>query len=517
MVQVNILDYRGETLNKRFLAQALPRAAETHADIERRVAELLETVAEGGAGRRARLHRTLRRRARRDPAGARSEPGHRRGQLDPKVRIPRSSSRSTRLGRSRPISALPDVRTQLASGAFVTHSPPAGRACGTLCAGGLAVYPSTVIMNVVPAPTAGADSLAIASPPQADGLPHPTVLATAHILGVDEVWAMGGAQAIGALAYGFDGRRRTRTRRPHHRTRERLCGGREMTREVPGRHRCGGRRTAIASSSPTRARNPRFVAADLISQAEHDELAASVLITWNFADLAEAVVAEGFKVQVPAAMHSERISTALSGRQSPSSSSTTSTRASPWSTATRVNTSRSTPPMPPRWPNGSPAGERCSLATLHRSRSATTAPVRTTCSRRSGTAAHGSGLGVHSFIKVSQVIDYDRQALSEVAEHIDVLAARNKLRPMVAPWISGSRSRDALSVLPCNSISASSTRGRRRRRRSDPQTATMPPLRSPLHHDGGHESVGDQTLRGHRGVLAAEDHVGRAQGLQGRP
>src|SRR5699024_11951860 len=68
----------------------------------------------------------------------------------------------------------------------------------------LEAEPATVIVNVVPAQTAGPSSLETASPPQSCGLPHPTVLATARILGVDEVWAMGGAQAIGALAYGFD-------------------------------------------------------------------------------------------------------------------------------------------------------------------------------------------------------------------------------------------------------------------------------------------------------------------------
>src|SRR5699024_4632668 len=183
--RVNILDFRGETLNKRFLAQRLPRAAETHADIERRVAELLETVAAGGSAAvkdfTARFD-GVRPDCLRVPdsalAPAEAEIEHRI-----KAAIVESIDRARKVAADqRPA----DVRTELASGAFVTTRHLPVELVGLYVQRGLAVYPSTVIMNVVPAQTAAASSLAIASPSQSDGLPHRTVLATAPILGVDD-------------------------------------------------------------------------------------------------------------------------------------------------------------------------------------------------------------------------------------------------------------------------------------------------------------------------------------------
>jgi histidinol dehydrogenase len=97
-----------------------------------------------------------------------------------------------------------DVTTTLAPGATVTERWVPVERVGLYVPGGQAVYPSSVVMNVVPAQVAGVDSLVVASPPQApfDGWPHPTVLAAARLLGVDEVWAVGGAQAVALLAYG---------------------------------------------------------------------------------------------------------------------------------------------------------------------------------------------------------------------------------------------------------------------------------------------------------------------------
>src|SRR5215213_4823303 len=97
-----------------------------------------------------------------------------------------------------------DTTTTLAPGATVTERWVPVERVGLYVPGGNAVYPSSVVMNVVPAQTAGVDSLVIASPPQREfgGLPHPTILAAARLLGVDEVWAVGGAQAVALLAYG---------------------------------------------------------------------------------------------------------------------------------------------------------------------------------------------------------------------------------------------------------------------------------------------------------------------------
>ena len=423
MVQVNILDYRGETLNKRFLAQALPRAAETHADIERRVAELLETVAEGGAA--AVLDYTerfdgVRPETLRVPAASLATAA---AELDPKVK----SALVESIDRARKVAAdqrPADVRTQLASGAFVTTRHLPVERVGLYVPGGLAVYPSTVIMNVVPAQTAGADSLAIASPPQADGLPHPTVLATAHILGVDEVWAMGGAQAIGALAYGFDdGEGLEPVDLITGPGNAYVAAAKSLVRSRVGIDAVAGPTEIIILADASA--NPRFVAADLISQAEHDELAASVLVT-DSADLAEAVVAE-LKVQVPAAMHSERISTALSGRQS------AIVLVDDLDAGITVVNGYAGEHVEVHTADAAAVAERITSGGAVFLGDFAPVSLGDYCAGSNhvlptmGTAAHGSGLGVHSFIKVSQVIDYDRQALSEVAEHIDVLAASEQL------------------------------------------------------------------------------------------
>lgn len=423
MVRVNILDFRGETLNKRFLKQRLPRAAATHADIERRVADLLAEVRTGGS------HAVKEFTARFDSVELESlrvpvsELERAEAELDPAVKdaLIESISRARKVADDqRPH----DVRTELGSGAFVTTRHLPIERVGLYVPGGLAVYPSTVVMNVVPAQAAGAASLAIASPPQSNGLPHPTVLATASILGVDEVWAMGGAQAIGALAYGLDDDEElapvdliTGPGNAY------VAAAKSLMRSQVGIDAVAGPTEIIILADSTA--DPSFVAADLISQAEHDELAASVLVT-DSTELADQVRAE-LEVQAPAAAHSDRIGVALAGDQS---------------AIVLVDDLDAGIAVV----NGY-AGEHVEVHTADASAVAQRitnggavfvgdwAPVALGdyCAGSNhvlptmGTAAHGSGLGVHSFIKVSQVIDYDRAALSEVADHIAVLSASEQL------------------------------------------------------------------------------------------
>src|SRR5699024_7248481 len=181
-----------------------------------------------------------------------------------------------------------------------------------------------------------------------------------------------------------------------------------------------------------------------------------------------------------------------------------------------VSTWRSTPTMPQPWPNGSRTGERCSSATGPRSRSATTARDRTMCCRpwarpptvRAWACTHSSRSARSSTMIVGP--------WPKSPNTSTLWPPVNSSRPTAGPSTSGSRSRDALSVLSRVRLAGRRLEDQRRRRRDQP-AETVPPLRSPLHDDGGHESVGDQTLRGDRGVLAAEDHVGCAQGLPGAP
>ncbi|MCW0216548.1 MAG: histidinol dehydrogenase [Pseudonocardia sp.] len=210
-----------------------------------------------------------------------------------------------------------DVVTQVVPGGTVTERFVPVRRVGLYAPGGLAVYPSSVIMNVVPAQAAGVESLVVASPPQADngGLPNGTILAAAALLGVDEVWAVGGAQCVALLAYGgtdTDGGELEPVDMVTGPGNLYVTAAKRMLRGLVGIDAEAGT-TEIAVLADGGA-DPVHVAADLISQAEHDPNAASVLVTTSD-ELAAAVDAE-LEAQVGATKHTERIRTALTGPQS---------------------------------------------------------------------------------------------------------------------------------------------------------------------------------------------------------
>ena len=206
-----------------------------------------------------------------------------------------------------------DKTTTVVDGGTITEKWVPVDRVGLYVPGGRAVYPSSVMMNVIPAQIANVQSIAVASPPQKEfgGLPHPTILATCALLGVTEVYAVGGAQAIALFAYGMDG----------------VCEKCDLV-TGPGNIYVAAAKRALrgvigidSEAGPTEiailadsSAIPADVAADLISQAEHDVIAAAVLVT-DSPELAAAVVAE-LKVRVSATKHSERIMIALSGIQS---------------------------------------------------------------------------------------------------------------------------------------------------------------------------------------------------------
>ena len=203
--------------------------------------------------------------------------------------------------------------TNVVDGGTVTEKWIPVDRVGLYVPGGRAVYPSSVMMNVVPAQIAKVGSIAVASPPQSEfgGLPHPTILATCALLGITEVYAVGGAQAIALFAYGMDG----------------LCQKCDLV-TGPGNIYVAAAKRALrgeigidSEAGPTeiailadKSAMPADVAADLISQAEHDVIAAAILVT-DSAELADAVVLE-LKERVKNTKHSDRIREALSGIQS---------------------------------------------------------------------------------------------------------------------------------------------------------------------------------------------------------
>ena len=233
-------------------------------------------------------------------------------QIDPAVRAALELS-IERIRRVHNDQRRDEATTTVVDGGSVTERWIPVDRVGLYVPGGRAVYPSSVMMNVIPAQIAQVASIAVASPPQKEfgGLPHPTILATCALLGIEEVYAIGGAQAIALFAYGM----------------EDICDKCDVV-TGPGNIYVAAAKRALrgiigidSEAGPTEiailaddSADPVNVAADLISQAEHDVIAAAVLVT-DSPDLAQAVEIE-LKRQVPLTKHSDRITTALSGIQS---------------------------------------------------------------------------------------------------------------------------------------------------------------------------------------------------------
>jgi histidinol dehydrogenase len=219
-----------------------------------------------------------------------------------------------------------DVVTEVVAGGTVTERWVPVSRVGLYVPGGLAVYPSSVVMNVVPAQEAGVGSLAVASPPQRDnptafaGLPHPTILAACALLGVSEVYAVGGAQAVAMFAYGARESQGSDAGQVLCDPVDLVTGPGNIYVAAAKRH-LKGLIGIDAEAGPTEiailaddSASAVHVAADLISQAEHDPLAAAVLVTDSPALVVE-VEAE-LERQVAVTKHVERVRAALSGRQS---------------------------------------------------------------------------------------------------------------------------------------------------------------------------------------------------------
>ncbi|WP_099332106.1 histidinol-phosphate transaminase [Actinomyces minihominis] len=298
---------------------------------------------------------------------------------------------------------------------------PLGRV-GLYVPGGLAVYPSSVVMNVVTAQVAGVKSMVVASPPQSrfGGLPHPTVLAACAMLGVDEVIAVGGAQAIAAMAYGFtDGEYRCRAV-------DKVTGpgnvyvaaAKRVVQAVCGIDSEAGT-TEIAVLADETAQ-PEFVCADLISQAEHDPAAASVLVT-NSSTLVDQV--QGIlPSMVDACVEKERIATALAGPQSAVVLTET------LEDALEVVESYAPEHLEIQTQNALELSERITTAGAVFIGDFSPVPLGDYVAGSNhvlptgGTARYSAGLNVTQYLRSMQVVDYSRSALRQVAPALIALA-----------------------------------------------------------------------------------------------
>ncbi len=420
------IDLRGRRLSARELAATLPRPELDVATAAEQVAPLVADVRHRGAAALRDLSERLdgvRPEHLRVPAQAIRDAVD---TLDPLVRA--ALTESIRRARTVHAAQVPAAfSVDVGPGAQVRQRWLPVRRVGLYVPGGLAVYPSSVVMNVVPAQEAGVASLAVASPPQRahGGLPHPTILAACALLGVDEVYAVGGAQAVAMLAYGaagdgdLDG--------------EVLCepvdvitgpgnqyvtAAKRLVRGVVGIDSEAGP-TEIAVLADGTA-DPRHVAADLVSQAEHGPTSASVLVTHD-ADLADAVERE-LGPRVAATRHAERVRTALGGPQSAivlvddldqglavcnayGAEHLEVQTADAARVAERVTSAGAVfvGPWSPVSLGDYMAGSNHVLPT-------------------GGCAHFSSGLGVHSFLRAVQVVEYDAPALAALADRVVALA-----------------------------------------------------------------------------------------------
>nr|WP_218908963.1 histidinol dehydrogenase [Nocardiopsis sinuspersici] len=311
-----------------------------------------------------------------------------------------------------------DHTTQVVPGGTVTEKWIPVDRVGLYVPGGRAVYPSSVVMNVVPAQEAGVRSLAVTSPPQSEfgGLPHPTILAACALLGVDEVYAVGGAQAVAMFAHGAGPCERTdMVTGPGNIW---VAAAKRLLKGVIGIDAEAGP-TEIAILADATA-NADYVAADLISQAEHDVVAASVLVTPDEA-LAEAVT-QRLALRVEATKHSDRVREALSGPQSgialvddldhglavvdayaAEHLEIMTADAAAWAARVRNAGAVFVGDFSPVSLGDYAAGSNHVLPT-------------------GGCACHTGGLSVQTFLRGVHIVEYDRDALADVAHHVITLA-----------------------------------------------------------------------------------------------
>lgn len=318
----------------------------------------------------------------------------------------------------------PLLRAELAPGAVVEVKSVPVRRVGLYVPGGLAPLSSSVLMNVVPAQAAGVTSLAVATPPSKDhdGWPHPNILALCHMLGVAEVYAVGGAQAIAMFAHGVPD----------------LCEPVDLV-TGPGNIYVVAAKRALrgvigidSEAGPTEimvladdTADPAHVAADLISQAEHDPMAGSVLVTDSpaLASAVEALLDE----QIDALANPDRIRTALAGTQSAivlvdgidqgidvadayAAEHLEVQTADAYAVAHRVTNAGAifVGPHSPVPLGDYSAGSTHVLPTA-------------------GAARHSSGLTTRSFLRTVHVIEYSADALAAVADTVETFATAERL------------------------------------------------------------------------------------------
>ncbi|WP_426624377.1 histidinol dehydrogenase [Leifsonia sp. McL0607] len=315
----------------------------------------------------------------------------------------------------------PAAETRIGPGATIAQRWQPVERAGLYVPGGKAVYPSSVVMNAVPAQVAGVTSVALASPPQRDfgGAVHPAILGAAGLLGIDEVYAMGGAGAIGALAFGVEGIGLDPVQVITGPGNIYVAAAKRLVRGQTGIDSEAGTTEILVIADDSA--DARYVAADLISQAEHDEAAASLLVT-DSPGFAARVSAE-LEELTGATKHAARVRTALRGQQSAIVLVDDLAAAAAFSNA-----------YGPEHLELQTAAPDAVLALIQNAGAifvGPTAPVSlgdylagsNHVLPTGGQARFSPGLGAYSFLRPQQVVRYDREALRTVAERIVALSS----------------------------------------------------------------------------------------------
>ncbi|MGV9411474.1 histidinol dehydrogenase [Nocardia sp. NPDC003693] len=421
-IELARVDLRGRTPTAAELRAALPRGGVDVDSVLHHVRPVVEAVRDRGVEAAQEFSRKFDGVA---PATVRvpaAELDRALAELDPAVR----TALEVAIDRTRTVHAdqrRTDKTTEVVPGGTVTERWLPVERVGLYVPGGNAVYPSSVVMNVVPAQTAGVDSLVVASPPQAQfgGLPHPTILAAAKLLGVQEVWAVGGAQAVALLSYGgadTDGAQLepvdmiTGPGNIYVTAAKRLCRG-----LVGIDAEAGPTEIAILADATADAAH---VAADLISQAEHDVLAASVLVT-DSVELADAVDA-ALTAQMAVVKHHDRVAEALSGKQSGT------VLVDDIDQGLRVVNAYAAEHLEIQTADASAVAARVRSAGAVFVGAWSPVSLGDYCAGSNhvlptaGCARHSSGLSVQTFLRGIHVVDYSEAALKDVAAHVVALA-----------------------------------------------------------------------------------------------
>ncbi|MFO7690584.1 MAG: histidinol dehydrogenase [Cryobacterium sp.] len=421
---IQTIDLRGILPTAAALLAAVPRSVTDVATASDIAAELIDDVRARGA---AALLDQAERLDRVRPEHLRVPPEHIREALDgldPQVRTAiEETIRRVRMASAAQIP--PGVTTTVAAGAVITQRWQPVNRVGLYVPGGKAVYPSSVVMNVVPAQAAGVRSLALVSPAQSHwgGRVHPTILAVAGLLGIDEIYAMGGAGAVGALAYGVPEIGLDPVQ---------LVTGPGNVYVAAAKRLIRGQAGIDSEAGPTDIlviadadADPDLVAADLVSQAEHDELAAAVLVT-DSEPLARSVEARLAEL-AGSTHHRERVAVALGGAQSALVLVDNLSVAAGFSNAfgpehLEIQT------QDPDAVLGLIENAGAIFLGAHSPVSlgdyvAGSNHVLPT----GGQARFSSGLGAYTFLRPQQVVRYDREALQVVAGHIVALSQAEDL------------------------------------------------------------------------------------------